>query len=284
MFLFFNTGDKLHAFIPPRRGRATYYEPPAFRFPYVRKTSLFSKVLWFENRNRFDIDYFGILQPRRQVSHKPQYRSGVFHSEKCGREIQYESGLELDFIKYLEGSEDVLFYWEQPVEIPYWRGKLKARTYPDFAVYLRSRHFVIAEVKPLADMLDHRVQAKAEGIMDFCCRRGFGFLLSDGRHTPEHLLKGKVNRRLERELKTALAAGPIREVQYKAIKERCDATPGQFYVAIIRLDLKYSSYRFKLQRGNQSPIFRQVYFRKKRYDESVEERIASLLGSGPHGL
>lgn len=261
-----------------------YYEGPHSRFPYVKKSSLFSKVLWFENRNRFDIDYFGILHPRRQVSHKPRYRSGVFHSEKCGREIQYESGLELDFIKYLEGSEEVLFYWEQPVEIPYWRGKLKARTYPDFAVYLRSRHFVIAEVKPLADMLDHRVQAKAEGIMDFCCRRGFGFLLTDGRHTPEHLLKGKINRRLERELKTALAAGPIRKDQYKAIKDRCDATPGQLYRAIIRLDLKYSSHRFKLQRDSQSPIFRQVYFRKKRYDESVEERIASLLGSGPHGL
>lgn len=204
--------------------------------------------------------------------------------KNADREIQYESGLELDFIKYLEGSEEVLFYWEQPVDIPYWRGKLKARTYPDFAVYLRSRHFVIAEVKPLADMLDHRVQAKAEGIMDFCCRRGFGFLLTDGRPTPEHLLKGKINRRLERELKTALAAGPIRKDQYKAIKDRCDATPGQLYRTIIRLDLKYSSHRFKLQRDSQSPIFRQVYFRKKRYDESVEEQIASLLGSGPHGL
>ena len=154
----------------------------------------------------------------------------------------------------------------------------------DFAVYLKSLHFVIAEVKPLADMLDHRVQAKAEGIMDFCCRRGFGFLLTDGRHTPDQLLKGTVNRRLERELTTAIAAIPIREEQYKAIKERCDALPGQLYRAIIRLDLKYASRRFKLQSGDRNPVFRQVYFRKKRYDESVEERIASLLGSGPHGL
>ena len=138
--------------------------------------------------------------------------------------------------------------------------------------------------KYMRQALDLARQAKAEGIMDFCCRRGFGFLLTDGRHTPEHLLKGKINRRLERELKTALAAGPIREVQYKAIKERCDATPGQLYRAIIRLDLKYSSHRFKLQRDNQSPIFRQVYFRKKRYDESEEERTTTLLGSGQHKL
>lgn len=200
-----------------------------------------------------------------------------FYSEKCGRKIQYESGLELDIIKYLEGSEEVLFYWEQPVGIPYWRGKLKARTYPDFAVYLRSRHFVIGEVKPLADMLDHRVQAKAEGIMDFCCRRGFGSLLTDGRHTPEHLLKGKINRRLERELKTALAAGPIRENQYKTIKERCDATPGQLYRAIIRLNLKYAFHRFRLQRGNQSPIFLQVYFKRKKFDELMEAKLKFTL-------
>ena len=74
-----------------------------------------------------------------------------------------------------------------------------------------------------------RVQAKAEGIMDFCSRHGFGFLLTDGRHTPVHLLRGRVNRRLEKQLKAALATNPIRADQYKAIKESCEATPSQLY-------------------------------------------------------
>ncbi len=241
----------------------------------VKNTTLLRKVLWFDNRNRFDIDYFELLQPRREVSHKPRYKSGVFHSDKCGREIQYESGLELDFIKELESSAEVLFYWEQPIAIPYWRGKLKARTYPDFGIYLQSGHFILAEIKPLADMLDHRVQAKAEGIMDFCSRHGFGFLLTDGKHTPEHLLRGRVNRRLEKHLKAALDASPLRAEQYRAIKEMCDATPSQLYRAIVRLDLKYSSHRFKLQRGNQSPLFRQVYFEKRKYDDIVVEAFHS---------
>ena len=243
----------------------------------MKNTTLFRKVLWFEKRNRFDIDYFEMLQPRREVSHKPRYKSGVFRSDKCGREIQYESGLELEFIMELERSGEVSFYWEQPAAIPYWRGKLKTRTYPDFGIYLKSGHFILAEIKPLGDMLDHRVQAKAEGIMDFCSRHGFGFLLTDGRHTPKHLLKGKVNRRLERELKTALAINPIREEQYKAIKERSDATPSQLYRAIIRLDLKYSSRRFKLQYGTQSPVFREVYFGKRRYDSVVEDTVSGLF-------
>ena len=241
--------------------------------------NLFRKVLWFENRGQFDIDYFEMLQPRRQVSHKPRYKSGVFYSEKCGRGIQYESGLELDFIKKLEADKDVLFYWEQPIGIPYWRGKLKAKTYPDFGIYLKSHHFVIAEVKSLSDMLDHRVQAKAEGIMEFCSKQGFGFLLTDGKHTPEHLHRGKVNRKLEKELKAALKTNPIREEQYRSIKEHSSATPSQLYRAIIRLDLKYSSRRFKLQRGNQSPIFRQVYFEKKKYDDLLDENMLFLFRS-----
>lgn len=257
------------------------YKQLLVRLNWVSRKILLHNILWFDNRNRFDIDYFEMLQPRREVSYKPRFKSGVFRSDKCGREIQYESGLELKFIQEnLEHNDNVLFYWEQPIAIPYWRGKLKARTYPDFGIYLQSGHFILAEIKPLSDMLDHRVQAKAEGIMDFCSRHGFGFLLTDGKHTPEHLLRGRVNRRLEKQLKAALDTSPLRAEQYKAIKETCGATPSQLYQAIIRLDLKYSSHRFKLQRGNQSPIFRQVYFERKKYDDLFDERFPSLFGPG----
>lgn len=247
----------------------------------MKNTTLFRKVLWFETRLQFDINFFDLLQPRREVSHKARYRSGVFHSEKCGREIQYESGLELDFIRVLEESPNVVFYWEQPVAIPYWRGKLKARTYPDFGVYLQSRHFVLVEVKPLSDMLDHRVQAKAEGIMDFCSRHSFGFLLTDGKHTPQDLLKSRVNRKLEREIMDALSAGPISEQDYREIKMRTAATPGQLYRAIIRLDLRYSSYRFKLKKNRSKSLFRQVFFERKKYEKLLQEEYHSMFGHAP---
>lgn len=55
--------------------------------------------------------------------------------------------------------------------------------------------------------------------MEFCSMHGFGFLLTDGKHTPEHLLKGKVNRRLEKELKAVLDTNPIREEQYPWAQE-----------------------------------------------------------------
>ena len=216
-----------------------YYRRPRSRLYGVKPTTLFRKVLWFENRGRFDNDYFEMLQPRREVSHKPRYKSGVFRSDKCGREIQYESGLELEFIKALERSGEVLFYWEQPVAIPYWRGKLKARTYPDFGIYLRSGHFLLAEVKPLADMLDHRVQRKTEALMEYCSKRGFGMLLTDGRHTPKDLLKGKVNRKLERALLAALAQHPLHQAECREIMERCHATAAELHKAVIRHKFRF---------------------------------------------
>lgn len=244
------------------------------------RNDLFRKILWFEKKLRFDSDtgFFEIMKPARSVSSNHRYRSGLFHSEKCGREVQYESGCELEFIRFLETHASVLYYWEQPKAIPYWRGKIKAKTYPDFAVYLRSRQLILVEIKPLAEMLCHRVQAKSEGVMEFCCRAGIGFLLTDGRHTPADLLRGTVSRKLEKELSEVLETGPIRKSQWLEIKSRTQATDSQLYRAIIRLDLKFASFPFKLQRGTQSPVFRKVYFEKKRYEDLFMENICSMFG------
>lgn len=237
----------------------------------------FRKILWFADRGTFHIeDFFDLLGPCRTVSDHPRYKSGVFASLKCQRDVQYESALELAFIQRMENDKRVRFYWEQPVQVPYWRGRRKCYYTPDFGIYLTSGRIVIAEVKDLPGMLDHRVQIKAEGLMEFCSRRGFGLLLTDGRHTPSKLTKGRVNRILERELLTALESGPVREPVWREIKARCGATPTELYRAIIRHDLKFYSRRFKLTQGKQSQIFRQVYFGKKKYEELTADRFTTL--------
>ncbi|MCD7901663.1 MAG: hypothetical protein LUH22_17945 [Bacteroides sp.] len=173
---------------------------------------LFDRVLWFSKRGKFDIEGLtGYLQPRREVSEHPRYKSGVFRSEKCGRDIQYESALEMEFIvRNLESNPKVLFYWEQPVTVKYRTGKIRRSTTPDFGAILTTREFVIIEVKSLCDMLNHRVQAKCEGLMEYCSDRGFGFLLTDGRRTPGDLAKCRMNRRFERDLLAALKNGHVR--------------------------------------------------------------------------
>ncbi len=226
-------------------------------------------IVWLAKKNRFEIDYFDLLQPRREVSYDRRFRSGLFHSEKCGRDIQYESALELSFAQGLEQNQHVKFYWDQPVRIPYWRGRRKVTYTPDYGIYLDSGHVVLVEVKELSEMLDYRVQQKTEALMAFCSDRGFGLLLTDGRHTPRDLLKGKVNRRLERALLAALDEHPLRQAECREIMNRCHATSAELHKTIIRQQLKYRPFPMKLQKGNDNQLFRQVFFERRKYEDLI---------------
>lgn len=246
---------------------------PILAMPSNRDDKLFKKVLWFSRREKFDIDFFDLLLPRRTVSQHPRYRSGVFRSEKCSRDIQYESALELKFIERLERDGRVSFYWEQPVRIGYRRGRKRQVYTPDFAIYLVSHEVILAEVKDLAGMLDHRVQLKAEALMEFCSAHGFGMLLTDGRNTPHALLKGKLNRKLERRIMAALETGTLEEEECRRIMDECKATSRELYKVIIRQNLKFRPFPFRLQKGNRNAVFRRVYFANESYDGIIGEQL-----------
>lgn len=245
-----------------------------------KRQQLFRKIIWFDNRTKYDIDFFEFLQPQRTVSSHPRYKSGVFYSEKCKREIQYESGIELDFIKQLEGMKNVKFYYEQPVQIQYRRGRRKQTYTPDFGIYLQSKEFVLVEIKDLSGMLDNRVQMKTEALLDFCSKRGFGLLLTDGRNTVDKLMKVKNNRKLEKEILTALHNNVLRKRHYEEIAKKCHSTQNELLKVIIKHNLEYKPYPFKLQPGNENRIFRQVFIEKKRYDDLVVERFSTLFKGG----
>lgn len=238
-----------------------------------RDNALPGKVVWPGRKVRFDIDCFDLLQPRRAVSQHTRFRSGTFRSAKCGRDIQYESALEREFAEGLERNERVVFYWDQPVRIPFRRGKRQLRYTPDYGIYLDSGHFVLAEVKDLPGMLDDRVQAKIEAMLEFCAQRGFGVLLTDGRHAPDELLRGKVNRKLETELERALRVDALRHDRCREIVAACRATPAELYKAVIRLQLRFRPFPLKLQRGNGNRIFRQVFFEHKRYRDCFDAAL-----------
>lgn len=238
-----------------------------------KEQKLYRKILWFDNRLHYEIDFFDLLQPQRQVSEHHRYKSGAFYSEKCGREIQYESGLELSFIKQLEQLNNVLFYYEQPVQISYWRGRKKQTYTPDFGIYLDTKEFVLVEIKDLSSMLDDRVQMKVEALMGFCAKRGFGLLLYDGKYTFDKLLKSRSNRKLEKEILSALNNNVLRGRQYKEIMRKCNSTQSELLKVIIKHNLKFKPFPFKLQHGNLNYLFRQVFIEKRKYEDSLEEKI-----------
>lgn len=243
----------------------------------TKEQKLFRKIVWFDNKRKFDIDFFDCLQPQRNVSKHHRYKSGFFYSEKCKREIQYESGIELEFIKLLEASKRVKFYYEQPVQIEYRRGRRKATYTPDFGIYLSTKEFVLVEIKDLPSMCEHRVQMRVEALIDFCSKKGFGMLLTDGKQTIDKILKTRNNPKLERSILKSIENDILRKTGYKEIQKRCHSTQNEFLKIILKHNLKFKSYPFKLQHGNKNEIFRQVFIEKKKYDDLLKDKFTSLF-------
>lgn len=243
-----------------------------------KEQKLYRKILWFDNRIKYEIDFFELLQPQRKVSEDERYKSGVFYSEKCKREIQYESGLELNFIRQLEQMENIRFYYEQPVQITYRRGRRKRTYTPDFGLYLDTKEFVLVEIKDLQSMLEDKVQMKAEALLDFCSQKGFGLLFFDGYSTFDKLLKAKNNRKLEKEILKALDDRILRQTDYQEIVKKCRSTRHELWKVIIKHNLRFRAFPFKLQHGNQNHLFRRVFIERKRYDDLITEKFPTLFG------
>lgn len=242
-----------------------------------KEQKFYRKILWFDNRVKYEIDFFDLLQPQRKVSEHHRYKSGVFYSEKCKRWIQYESGMELNFIMQLEQLKNVLFYYEQPVQIQYWRGRRKKTYTPDFGIYLNTKEFILVEIKDLPSMLEEQVQMKAEALLNFCSEKGFGLLFFDGKYTFDRLLKGRNNRKLEKEILYAIDNNILRKKQYNEIMKKCNSTQNELLKVIIKHNLQFKSFPFKLQRGNKNHLFRQVFVEKKRYDDLIKEKFPTLF-------
>lgn len=245
-----------------------------------KPNKILNKTLWFEQKKKFDIDFFDMLQPQRSVCADARYKSGVFFSEKCNRTIQYESGLELDFIKFLEQCNKVQFYWEQPCTVPYWRGKIKDKYTPDFGVYLKTKEIILVEIKDLPGMADHRVQMKVEGLIKFCADKGFGLLLTDGKNTIDKLLKVKCNKTLEKNILKVLTDNhTIRKSECREIMKQCQATQNELLKVILKNDLRYRSFTSKIQQVNRNRIFRHLFIEKKSYEALNKDNYSTLFKS-----
>ncbi|SUI40135.1 TnsA endonuclease N terminal [Salmonella enterica subsp. enterica] len=113
--------------------------------------------------------------------------AGHFYSQKLARTVQYESGLELNIMTRLERSDQVSFYQEQPVAIPYsFKDKLRMY-YPDLLVATVDGRCLIVEVKPTDSMALSVNRAKANAGRAWAHSRGWGWLVVSDRHTLRQL-------------------------------------------------------------------------------------------------
>lgn len=230
---------------------------------------ILKKTHWFANRKKFDIDCFELLEPQRLVNENSRGKTGTFYSVKCKRHIQYESRLELNFFESLEISPEVLFYWEQPVKIQYRLSTGKKISYfPDAGIYLKSKEFILVEIKELPAMLENYVQKKIEGLMHFCSKKGFGLLLTDGKHTIDVIKKYQTNKKLEKAILNAIQDyRVITRSEYKSIMKDSDGTQKELLKIVHKNDLKFGPRGCRLMRNNKNQIFRHVFIEHKPYEE-----------------
>ncbi|HEP0304262.1 TPA: TnsA endonuclease N-terminal domain-containing protein [Providencia rettgeri] len=151
--------------------------------------------------------------------------AGHFYSQKLGRTVQYESGLELNIMTQLERSDQVSFYQEQPVAIPYsFKDKLR-KYYPDLLVATVDGRCLLIEVKPTDSMTLSINRAKANAGRAWAHARGWGWLVVSGRHTlrqlEEHVISADKRMLIENELN---ASGGLTWCEMMGLRMRHELT------------------------------------------------------------
>lgn len=112
---------------------------------------------------------------------------GQLRSEKLGRNVEYESGLEERLLTLIERAPEVAEYCEQPFRIDYpWFGGQRVYV-PDIAVRLTDGRALLIEAKPRTAWADAVNLAKWNAASRWCEQRGWGFLVADDRGHPGEL-------------------------------------------------------------------------------------------------
>lgn len=249
-----------------RMGQETMQNRKAEQFERVLKT-----VVWFDNVKTWKREAFERQVPKRKVNDNEQFIHGTFWSDKCKREVQYESGQELYLIKLLEISPKVEYYLEQPVIINYSRHGRERHYTPDFAILLDSGQCVLAEAKTLFEMTYAVTHRKMEALIEYCERHGFGFLLTNGKYSIDRLLAYQHNPDFESTLRERLyepGAGTLYYSEYNEIFKRCKATYKDLLAIVIKNGWSYYPSVFRLNCRNPYLLFR----------KKIIEKLAQLNG------
>ncbi|MBY0547383.1 MAG: hypothetical protein K2W95_08835 [Candidatus Obscuribacterales bacterium] len=206
---------KLHtAASPPRATHPVL--PIAPKLDHFRDRIL-PEVIW-PNRIAVGLPNYGNIRRARDV-HRSLPKN-TFYSRKMLREVQFESTLEHRVFWLLEQSDEVLYYQEQPLAIPYVNDETEVRYYPDVMIWLRSGRCIVAEVKVLTEIGLHVNQLKFDALQKFCDSQGWGKLITDGRRTAKYLETYKQNPKFVEHVMSALEAGSLDWANYRAIRAR----------------------------------------------------------------
>lgn len=187
-------------------------------------------------------------EPQRQVSTGSIGTTGHWPSAKMGRQIAYESKLEHDFLELLETYDDVVFFLEQPLKIPYATQAGTDTYYPDLLLVLNDGRAVVVEIKPPQGMAMRHNWLKWSAMRAYCDEAGYGFLVTDGRKSIQQVGKAEVRPQVRQQVLDALHLGPLDWQQYKALRRTCSIKTPELYTLIIKERLHWQPRPFRLEK------------------------------------
>ena len=147
-------------------------------------------------------------------------------SDKLDRIVACESGMELRVFTWLERSEEVRSYQEQPIAIPYAAGGRDRLYYPDAVVWDREGRLVVVEVKPVFHMFRQRTLEKGLAAIGHLQPRGIGYLLVDSSgHTLADLASQPYDQATAEEVEASFADG---RAPFRVVRDILSRRQGRF--------------------------------------------------------
>jgi hypothetical protein len=195
---------------------------------------LLTRVLWPADLKLITKEDMSSFNRMREVSMSGEGNAGVFYSEKMGRHVQYESSMEYDFLQRLEFLDEVMFYQEQPFEVPYEYIGRKKSYYPDVLFVLKDGRGVVVEIKPLFKMVLHLNLRKWSGLKKFSAENGIGLLVTDGKNTIQQIKCHNENQDFSKDILYQLQNKTLSWSDYRKIRDKYKIDHKDFMALVIK--------------------------------------------------
>jgi hypothetical protein len=175
---------------------------------------------------RFEAPPADMVGAKRSPAEGSRQEAIPLHSEKLQRVVACESGMEVKVYSWLERSEEVLCYQEQPIAFAYAAEGRDRLYYPDVVVWDREGRVLMIEVKPVFNMFRRRVLEKGLAAIAHLQPRGIGYLLVDSSgRTLADLATQAYDVVAAEAVEALFADGPV---SFRVVKEMLSARTGRF--------------------------------------------------------
>ncbi len=212
---------------------------------------LLEHVVWPAKASILMSTSFSRFSAQRQISEDGQGHTGAFFSAKLNRMVEYESSLEMRFLQQLDVTPAVVFYQEQPLQIPYVTQTKTSLYYPDVFFVLGDGRAVVAEIKPPNGMALQSNWIKWAALKEYCRQQGYGFLITNSWHSLQEVgrreIRDSVRTAVLSELNQRLLTWPA----YKKLRESCGITTAELHALIIQERLIWQLGPFRLSLPQQ---------------------------------